>query len=877
MDDPDLQSLNRCLQGLKYLYLDIDRIVPEEAYEGKRGGFGDVQVSTLDPGTPSAKLVVAKTVRLVHTKKRPHRFTLRFARELWVWAGLDHSHILSLLGYYLDKDRKIAILISDYMSNGDLKEYLEIQNPSWNTRLGLRFKAGEEIVVLCFPSMLTSSDATPGKHTTLQEEGTGLTTSTGLKGTLRYYSPELILEAENGHSLQSDIWAFGCLLLEANTIPYAQKKTDPVVLFALAKKEAPANLASLSIPSFELRALLGKCWNPEPIDRPSAQECLAVISSLCRLYDARANKEGEWLTVYATVKISVIPPPGLPAILQHETNAQAQQKKPQNKGDPSFISGTDLSQSTGGAEAQQEILQSRMQPLMDTEPSLPAKTPPAPAPQLQENTDIWNGTLMHVTPDGRGGTQEIRISVSAKRGNTTNALHPQFAVWPSLLRFNPRQFRPFRFPELTEIIEQNDIPLCTIEPNGGSFGENLEAGAKNEQTFDRLRQILALNNAGAAIEFGGLAGPQGAGIFVYPSPLTDAVRLVGAVFLEQPIPMLSPPQYPGIPANAAPFPALQRASAILGIEPSLRSIQHPNARLFGRGTSDHLLKRKQQKDGHPPWQIQLLDQYPWKHRLPQQPAKAGPTLISGVGIGAVIGAGPSANATGGFVGQQHANPQAHAQTRLLSRDLSVRAMVGVGGGIGGFDDNGAGIGGEIGGNMMAPDVSSQIGMMNPPGVVNIGDVNPELPLGGWQGPTPEMFRPLAPPDESSDVEDPIPCKPKQPNLCVDQLPSLNIVLHLKHCLLIGDMWSSVTSPFLEGIPALAEDDDFLGFHPQHNDLSHLYQNDASDYEDPRSTLALVSSAPSLSPSTDRHRRLILDPTQQTSTPLSVDRTSLDQP
>ncbi|KIO28695.1 hypothetical protein M407DRAFT_71521, partial [Tulasnella calospora MUT 4182] len=154
-----------------------------------------------------------------------------FARELRVWARLSHPHILSLLGYYLDQDRKKAILVSDYMSNGDLKEYIEDKNPSWNVRLELARDIADGLSYLhtrapfiChgdlkMGNILVSAQlravlADFGLSTILEEEGTGMTTSTGLKGTVRYYSPELILEADVKHSLQSDIWAWGCLILE---------------------------------------------------------------------------------------------------------------------------------------------------------------------------------------------------------------------------------------------------------------------------------------------------------------------------------------------------------------------------------------------------------------------------------------------------------------------------------------------------------------------------------------------------------------------------------------------------------------------------------------------------------------------------------------
>lgn len=53
-----------------------------------------------------------------------------------------------------------------------------------------------------------------GLSKALEEGPTGLTTSDGLKGTLRCYSPELIREQDSSHSLPSDIWAWGCLVLE---------------------------------------------------------------------------------------------------------------------------------------------------------------------------------------------------------------------------------------------------------------------------------------------------------------------------------------------------------------------------------------------------------------------------------------------------------------------------------------------------------------------------------------------------------------------------------------------------------------------------------------------------------------------------------------
>lgn len=55
-----------------------------------------------------------------------------------------------------------------------------------------------------------------GLSKALDDEPTGPTTSDDLKGTLRYYSPEVMSGSDR--NLASDIWAWGCLVLEVRFI-----------------------------------------------------------------------------------------------------------------------------------------------------------------------------------------------------------------------------------------------------------------------------------------------------------------------------------------------------------------------------------------------------------------------------------------------------------------------------------------------------------------------------------------------------------------------------------------------------------------------------------------------------------------------------------
>ncbi|KAG8911732.1 hypothetical protein FRC00_005925 [Tulasnella sp. 408] len=294
----DFPALESCLQALERFVIDMTRLKFEEEYEEKRGGYSDVRVATLDSESLAPKLVAAKTIRLRALHKEPRRLALRLARELKVWARLEHPHILPLLGYYLEKDCKLAVLVSEYMICGDLNEYIEQEKPSWDLLLrivrdatdGLAYLHQQKPAILHGDikkgNVLINVDrrallADFGLSKVLEEAPSGLTTSQGLKGTLRYFSPEILKGMDTGHPLARDIWAWACLVLEVltDTIPYAEKKPEHLVVLALVNDELPADVESLSILHPDLKVLLARCWAIQPSERPSASFCLSVLNS----------------------------------------------------------------------------------------------------------------------------------------------------------------------------------------------------------------------------------------------------------------------------------------------------------------------------------------------------------------------------------------------------------------------------------------------------------------------------------------------------------------------------------------------------------------------------------------------------------------------
>ncbi|KAG8987501.1 hypothetical protein FRB90_003316, partial [Tulasnella sp. 427] len=315
----NLDALDANLNDLDYLFIDISRLTPEEGYDERYGGYGTVRVSRLDSGQPDAALVAAKTIRIRDRHKRPERVAFRLARELKIWAGLRHPHVLPLIGYYLDKDYKVAILMSQYMAHGDLQEYIDRKAPSREAKLrlvcdvtdGLEYlhtrsppivhgdlKMKNVLISETRRGLLTDF----GLSRTLEDEPTGLTTSDGFKGTLRFCSPELVRDQGSKHTLSSDMWAWGCLALEvslfgnfvsalaasqrykikalAGIIPYAEKRAEHSIIYALITNQLPISLDALPACISDLKDILERCWKLEALERPSAVDCHLVLKAL---------------------------------------------------------------------------------------------------------------------------------------------------------------------------------------------------------------------------------------------------------------------------------------------------------------------------------------------------------------------------------------------------------------------------------------------------------------------------------------------------------------------------------------------------------------------------------------------------------------------
>ncbi|KAG9025174.1 hypothetical protein FRB95_010483 [Tulasnella sp. JGI-2019a] len=265
------------------------------------GGFGIVRIGELQPsGEDHSPIVVAVKMLRSRCETMDLLVAFRLVREMKVWAGLSHRNILPFVGFHLSQALDEAMLISQRATHGSILKYIMEKKPSEAKRSHLAMQTlnglaylhsrnppichgdlkGDNILVNDLGDAMLCDF---GLATILGDDSTGLTTSDGIafKGSVRFSSPE-VLDGE-GKSLSSDIWSWGCLLLQIlrDTIPFADVKSDVQVIKKVWGGCHPESLANLKYP-LGLERILQQCWDHEINRRPNADQCYLQLLPLMK-------------------------------------------------------------------------------------------------------------------------------------------------------------------------------------------------------------------------------------------------------------------------------------------------------------------------------------------------------------------------------------------------------------------------------------------------------------------------------------------------------------------------------------------------------------------------------------------------------------------
>uniref|UniRef100_A0A0W0FCY8 Uncharacterized protein n=1 Tax=Moniliophthora roreri TaxID=221103 RepID=A0A0W0FCY8_MONRR len=257
------------------------------------GGFGEIWMGEVEG---SEQVVCLKVVKL-YLKSDIEKVLKNFLQEAIVWRQLDHPNLLPFLGlYYLTSSRQRLCLISPWMENGNLVQFLE-QTPQsdvnhrqlvWDVANGLQYLHQMKIIHSDLKGvnilMTKSCRATIGDFgLSYVAEGEVLkltSTSTFSGGTTRWLAPEL-LSSESRPSYKSDMYAFGCVCYEIYTglPPFHNLLYDAAVLLQVMQGNRPSRPDNMPELSDEMWSLIEGCWATEPSSRPDIEEVRKSIDT----------------------------------------------------------------------------------------------------------------------------------------------------------------------------------------------------------------------------------------------------------------------------------------------------------------------------------------------------------------------------------------------------------------------------------------------------------------------------------------------------------------------------------------------------------------------------------------------------------------------
>ncbi|KAF9444021.1 kinase-like protein [Macrolepiota fuliginosa MF-IS2] len=282
------------------------------------GTFADVY-----KGQFKNETVCFKMVRI--TQNNPPQPLAEHAEELVLWAHLSHLNVLPFYGVYVDPVVRRPCLVSPWMENGNLCNYLK----NCPQDLGMLL-VSDIINGLCYlhelrivhgdlkgQNILVSGD----KRALIADFGTSRTTSASInasshKGTLRWSAPELCTGEEYIlPTLASDIWSFGCACYEvlARKEPFDQyPRKERVIAVLLKGFEIPRRPPSDDPNHIDdsVWNLMVRCWNYAPKKRPTCKDLQSFFEAM-KLSDdrpgaqSRADSSAFWETARAASKEQV--------------------------------------------------------------------------------------------------------------------------------------------------------------------------------------------------------------------------------------------------------------------------------------------------------------------------------------------------------------------------------------------------------------------------------------------------------------------------------------------------------------------------------------------------------------------------------------------
>ncbi|KIO19427.1 hypothetical protein M407DRAFT_30930 [Tulasnella calospora MUT 4182] len=314
-------GLDEEFEKLKRFHIDGRRVVFIDDDHTPEGGFGIVRRAELHHSAylPSwlasrrygpPQLVAVKQIKVSGAFNMP-RVKRAFTREMLVWSSLEaHPGIAKFIGFYADFKRSEAWLLSPWEPNGNVTEFIKAHNLEVPEKLSLVYDSIGALAFLhqldppvCHGDIKSANFLVTAEYKARlcdfglaqlhEDSGFGrLETSTGMKGSIRWCSPEILQDEPRAPT--SDVYAWAWLVWEIMTgdLPYQGTSANYAIMAKIFGSTLPqVDGESRLSDCLQVWDLMIRCWNVEPEQRPTARICKTTVTYLPRCTPTPANAD----------------------------------------------------------------------------------------------------------------------------------------------------------------------------------------------------------------------------------------------------------------------------------------------------------------------------------------------------------------------------------------------------------------------------------------------------------------------------------------------------------------------------------------------------------------------------------------------------------
>ncbi|KAJ7215142.1 kinase-like domain-containing protein [Mycena rebaudengoi] len=256
------------------------------------GGFSDVWKGCMDG---QAIAIKRPRISLWEMKK----FLQTWSREIVLWSQLSHPNVLPLYGIYHMQDLYDSpiCMVSPWMSNGNILQFLQVDNNVNHSSLLLDIATGLEYIhaqsiihgdlkganILITP--LRRACITDFGLSTITASQIPMTTTSGSAyagGTLAWQAPEVISpDNPTKNTPESDVYSFACVCYEVFTgkPPFCESAMflAVTIMLKVLAGERPARPSSAALDD-TIWQCMTDCWKQNPKERLEATEIVRRLT-----------------------------------------------------------------------------------------------------------------------------------------------------------------------------------------------------------------------------------------------------------------------------------------------------------------------------------------------------------------------------------------------------------------------------------------------------------------------------------------------------------------------------------------------------------------------------------------------------------------------